>query len=102
MKSILMLVACVALIGCTQAEMDELKRGRPGSKNYVAPEYVQVTIIRFNEGYVTKVNDRMSMVEKPHTVVEDDRGRRYRVKGNVGEVGDQFQMDVSLGDEVTP
>ena len=57
---------------------------------------------RFNESKVTKINKRMTAYEKPHAIVEDDRGRRYRVLGNIGEPGDQFEMDVSLGAEVMP
>ena len=64
MRNFIILTCAVFVVGCTQAEWEELKRGKPGSKNYIAPEYVQVTILRFNEGRVEDLGKSGKMVYK--------------------------------------
>lgn len=81
------------LAGC---DSEAIRRnGRPGDAGYIAPDYRPVKMIAFEPELIEEVGGRVAK-RQAYSVVEDDRGRRYRVIGRAGEVGDEFQMDVSL------
>jgi hypothetical protein len=89
------LVCVFALAGCTE----QLRRGEPGSPNYIAPDYRACKVVAFEPELFRKAGGRTG-VRQAYSVIQDDRGRRYRKLGRVGEVGDEFQMDVSLSEEI--
>jgi hypothetical protein len=91
------LALCCAIVisGC-----DELRRnGKPGDKGYIAPRYVQVKVIEFEPELIQEVGNRIAH-RQSYSVVEDEDGKRYRITGKVGPVGDTFKMDVSLMNEI--
>ena len=94
-----LVLALVLLAGCTPEFREKIRRGEPGSEGYIAPKYADVVVIHAHEGNLTKVGNT-TMITKPHTVIEDEQKRRYRVIGIVGEPGDTFSMDVSLLEEM--
>lgn len=87
------LLAC--LLGCEQVR----RGGSPGDKWYIAPRNVSVTIVDAEPGYAKEVGGQ-TVVLQPYSVVEAEDGKRYRVSGKVGQVGDTFTMDVSLMKEI--
>jgi hypothetical protein len=89
------LLLVVLLCGC-----EEIRRnGRPGDTGYVAPEYVKVKVIEFEPDLVIEVAGE-AIIRNAYSVVEDENGRRYRVVGKIGPIGDTFKMDVSLMEEI--
>ena len=94
-KILLCAVVLFSLCGC-----EELKRnGRPGDPGYIAPKYLTVTVIDFEPEFIGNAGGR-AVTRNAYSVVEDEHGKRYRVGGKVGPVGDTFKMDVSLLDEI--
>ena len=88
-------ILCLLLLaGCERAS-EELQRGPVGSASYIAPRFVEVEIIQYNPFESIKLSSG-TMYRKEHCVVQSEEGKRYTVLGKVGEVGDKFQMDVSL------
>jgi hypothetical protein len=78
---------------------EKLRRGQPGSADYIAPDYRDCRVVAFEPEFVGEAAGR-AVKRDAYSVIEDDRCRRYRVKGRVGEVGEEFSMDVSLQTEV--
>jgi len=95
---ILALLICLFLTGCDRIAED-IKRGTPGSENYIAEDYQEVTIIQVHEGKFIEVKNGTAIIQ-PYTVVEDNKGIRYKVGGVIGEIGDKFVKDVSLDTEI--
>lgn len=90
----------VVFIGVFVCGCEEIRRnGRPGDSGYIAPEYVKVKVIEFEPDLVTEVAGK-AFTRNAYSVVEDENGRRYRVVGRVGPIGDNFKMDVSLMEEI--
>jgi hypothetical protein len=90
------IVLFIVLCGC-----EEMRRnGRPGDVGYIAPKYSQVKVIEFVPEFITEVAGRAG-VRQAYSVVEDEEGKRYRIPGKVGPVGDKFKMDVSLMVEIS-
>ncbi len=89
------IVLFVVLCGC-----EEIRRnGRPGDAGYIAPRNVSVTVIEFEPEFIGEVGGRTA-IRQAYSVVEAEDGKRYRVIGKVGPVGDKFTMDVSLMSEI--
>lgn len=85
----------LSAIGC-----EEIRRnGRPGDVGYIAPEYVQVKVIDFVPELIQETS-RGPVTRQAYSVLEDESGKRYRVVGKVGPIGDMFKVDVSLMEEV--
>ena len=94
--SVLSLVALLAILcGCEAIR----RNGMPGDAGYIAPKYLQVKVIEFEPGLVMEVAGRAG-VRQAYSVVEDEEGKRYRILGKVGPVGDTFKMDASLLSEI--
>ena len=82
-------------VGC-----EEIRRnGRPGDVGYIAPEYVKVKVIEFEPELILETR-KGPVTRASYSVLEDENGKRYRIVGKVGPVGDTFKVDVSLMEEV--
>lgn len=91
----LLIAICVLIFGC-----DEIRRnGRPGDPGYIAPRNVSVKVIEFEPQFLSEVGGR-TVIRQAYSVVEAEDGKRYRILGKVGPVGDTFKMDVSLMNEI--
>lgn len=91
----LVVFLCACVCGC-----EEIRRnGRPGDIGYIAPDYVKVKVIEFEPELVKETNEG-PVIRQAYSVVEDEDGKRYRIRGKVGPVGDTFKMDVSLMEEI--
>jgi hypothetical protein len=91
-------LACLLLLAAFGCE--EIRRnGRPGDSGYIAPDYVKVKVIEFEPELIKETNQG-SFTRQAYSVVEDEDGKRYRIHGKVGPVGDTFRMDVSLMEEI--
>lgn len=96
---VFILLLCIFTLGCTNKVMEELKRGPRGSSGYIAPDYRKCKVVILEPDYYEKSGSR-TIFRNAYTVIEDDRGRRYIKVGQIGELGDEFEMDVSLIEEV--
>lgn len=88
---ILLVISC----GCEAIR----RNGFPGEDGYIAPKYLQVEVIEFEPELITEIGGRAA-VRQAYSIIEDEEGKRYRVGGRVGPVGDTFKMDVSLMSEI--
>lgn len=99
MKILLRMLPLVVLFLVLSGCEDIRRNGKPGDPGYIAPRYVQVKVIEFEPELVLET-DQGTVIKQPYSVVEDEEGKRYRVLGKVGPVGDTFKMDVSLMNEI--
>ncbi len=90
---------CIGLFACSPGCEQIRRGGKPGDAGYIAPRNVHVTVIEVEPGYAKEVGGR-PVILQPYSVVEAEDGKRYRVSGKVGPVGDSFTMDVSLMSEI--
>ena len=93
-------LACLLLLaafGCKEIR----RNGRPGDSGYIAPDYVKVKVVEFEPELVKETNEG-PLIRQAYSVVEDEDGKRYRIVGKVGPVGDTFKVDASLMEEVGP
>lgn len=90
----------VVFIGVFACGCEEIRRnGRPGDVGYIAPEYVKVKVIEFEPELILD-SRKGPVTRESYSVLEDENGKRYRIVGKVGPVGDTFKVDVSLMEEV--
>lgn len=91
-------LACLLLLAVFGCE--EIRRnGRPGDTGYIAPEYMKVKVIEFEPELIQETS-KGPLTRQAYSVLEDEKGRRYRVVGRVGPIGDTFSVDVSLMEEI--
>ena len=89
----------VVLIGFSACGCEEIRRnGRPGDVGYIAPEYVRVKVIEFEPDLIRETS-KGPITRQAYSVLEDENGKRYRVVGKVGPIGDTFKVDISLMEE---
>jgi uncharacterized protein YoxC len=77
-QQVLFIIIIFAIIVCIVAEIN--------NKENPVNNLVDVKIV------LTETESSWAKV--PHSIVEDAEGKRYRISGVVGNVGDTFKMDL--------
>jgi hypothetical protein len=65
----------------------------------IAPKYLTVKIISIESELAVEIGGEPA-IRQAYSIVEDEEGKRYFIRGKVGLVGDTFKMDVSLMNEI--